>query len=153
MEKPLPTIDEVLRPFFATRLDGATGIKRKRTEQIEALLREYLEADCDKVFTPFERSVVAAERQFSPDGAVCRTMNAEVLLFSLLGFLDPSHLPPDPLLRRAQLSIVESLIAGLVRTDLAELDTVCFQYDLRAALDRAQAELNSTAPQQQDRHH
>jgi hypothetical protein len=149
MKRRLPTIDEVLRPFFAQRLEGATGIRRKRIQQIEVLLREYLEAEADPVLTSSERALIAAERQFQPIGAFSRTMDAEALLFTLLGFLTPPHLAADPLLQRTQLSLAESLIARLVAIDLAGRDLACFWYDLRAALDRAKCELNQSRREQQ----
>jgi len=76
-------------------------------------------------------------REFAPDGAACRALDAEVLLSALTGFIAPPYLASDLLLRRAQLNLAEAL-AGYVAYDvLREYDSSCIRMDFQWALVRA----------------
>ena len=142
MEKPLPTMDDVLLAYFGAEYDNSTGVLRKRIVRVDKLLRQYLESEPDTFLGPYGRAILNAEREFGSKGAVCRIMRADTLLFALQRFIEPPHLDPDPLLQRVQLQCVERLIARLVRVELAEYDTTCVQWDLTGALRRAKWELN-----------
>ncbi|PWC06461.1 hypothetical protein [Mycetocola zhujimingii] len=142
MEKPLPTMDDVLLAYFGTEYDNSTGVQRKRIVRVDKLLRRYLESEPETFLGPYGRAILDAEREFAPKGAVCRIMRADTLLFALQRFIEPPHLDPDPLVQRVQLRCVERLIARLVRIELAEYDTTCVQWDLNGALRRAKSELN-----------
>lgn len=77
MEQRLPTIDEVLLPFFSKRYWDSTGIKRKRVTRVDELLREYLETESNAFLGPYGQAILAAEREFNSNNAVCRVMSAD----------------------------------------------------------------------------
>lgn len=142
MNQPLPTIDSVLDIFFAKHIECATGVKRQRILQIEVLLREYLEGLPDTFFTTPELAILRSEREFDPDGAIGRVMNAEALLYALPKFVEPRHLQMPELLQREQLRLVGNLANYLVSTPLRADDYACVQLDLGRALDKAKVSLD-----------
>ncbi|RLQ84190.1 hypothetical protein [Mycetocola zhadangensis] len=141
MKKQAALIEEVLVSFFGKEHDASTGIRQKRIEQVDKLLRRYLETEATTFLTTPELALVEAEREFNPKAAVVRTVQAEALLFGLKSFVEPPYLDPDPLLRRVQLQCVEKLAWRLITTELRGEDTGCVEIDLDCALRRAKDEL------------
>jgi len=137
MNEPTPNIHDVIHTVFGGAFDESTGIRRRRVQQVEQDLRAYIHAEVDRYLTDDERTLLAAEREFAPDGAACRVLDAEVLLSALTGFIAPPYLVSDLLLRRAQLNLAEAL-AGYVAYDvLREYDSSCIRMDFQWALVRA----------------
>ena len=141
MNEPLATIDDVILTVFGNAVDRNTGIKRRRIQQVEHDLRAFLEAAVDTYLTDDERTLLAAEREFAPEGAACRALDPEVLFIALIGFITPPHLAPDLLLRRMQLDLVDALIGYVAYDVLREYDTSCIRQELRSAVFRARLEL------------
>lgn len=135
-------MDDVLLAFFGLEYHASTGVLRKRIVRVDKLLRRFLESEPETFLGPHSLALLEMEREFGKKGAVCRVMRADTLLFALQKFVEPPHLDPDPLLQRVQLRCVERLAGRLVTRELARYDTMCLQWELRGALDRAKWELN-----------
>jgi hypothetical protein len=143
MKNSSPTIDDVIRPFFAARSEEVSGVKRRRIQRVEALLREYLESEVVQRLCENCQRLVAVERQFDPEGAVCRIIHADILIFALPRFLLPGWLQDDPLLQRAQLTELEALIGHLVYGKFVDYQaSLCVQWELRHLIDQALRQLN-----------
>lgn len=137
MKTPEPHIDDILRVFF----------DRQHSRPIELLLRECLESEGERLLLPRDRVVLAAEREFSPEGAVARTMYAEDLLVLLSVFVREPWLHGDPATQREQLAITSALTAHVVRSGLVEYDGIgCLLLDIRSGLTHARRELNRRHP-------
>lgn len=141
MDERLPKIDEVISTVCGEAAGLSTGIKRRRTLQVERDLRAFIEAENDRYLTDDERTVVAGEREFEPIGAACRALEAEVLFVALTGFITAPYLAPDLLQRRVQLDLVDALVGYVADEVLRGYDSSCIRMDLRSALFRARHEL------------
>ena len=137
MNEPIPTIDDVIQTVFGGAFDESTGIKRRRVQQVEQDLRAYIHAEVDRYLTDDERTLLSAEREFNPDGAACRALDAEVLLSALTEFIAPPYLASDLLVRRAQLNLADALVGYIAHDLLHDYDTSCIRIDFRWALVRA----------------
>ncbi|QYF72563.1 hypothetical protein [Cryobacterium sp. PAMC25264] len=107
-------MDDAILTVFGVCTRRSTGVKRVRVAQIEVGLRAYLEAGAADLLTAEELTLLAAEREFAPEGAACRLFSSTLLTAALPGFLMPPYLVPDFLLREAQLSMVGAFIDFLV---------------------------------------
>lgn len=141
MDERLPKIDEVISTVCGEAAGLSTGVKRRRTLQVERDLRAFIEAEADRYLTDDEHTILAAEREFDPTGAACRALEAEVLFFALVGFITPAHLAPDLLLRRVQLDLVDALGGYVAYVVLRNHDSSSMRRELRSALIRARQEL------------
>ena len=119
------TIDDILHSFFLTESFGKTGTAYRRIRFIELSLRDYLEESGSAILTPWDRALLALEMVDEPNGAFCRTMHADDLVFALCGFLALS--PLDPVDRRTQLRVAEHLIAFLTRCSLVDENEMACQ--------------------------
>lgn len=137
MNEPTPTIHDVIHTVFGGAFDESTGIRRRRVQQVEQDLRAYIHAEVDRYLTDDERTLLAAEREFAPDGAACRALDAEVLLSAMTGFIAPPYLASDLLLRRAQLNLAEALVGYVAHDLLHGYDTSCIRMDFQWALVKA----------------
>ncbi|WP_104165576.1 hypothetical protein [Cryobacterium sp. N22] len=122
MNEPTPNIHDVIHTVFGGAFDESTGIRRRRVQQVEQNLRAYIHAEVDRYLTDDERTLLAAEREFAPDGAACRALEAEVLLAALTGFIAPPYLASDLLLRRAQAA--ERVLAKMSVQDREHMERV-----------------------------
>lgn len=132
-----PLIDEILTAFFTPRVELATGIARRRIEQVERRLRECCEADGERILETDGLEIVAAERQFNPVRVITRTMQAPDLLFILTLFAQPPWLVDDRLACRAQLRLIGELTNFLVRQRLVDAnDYACPILDIGGSVRR-----------------
>ncbi|WP_297373453.1 hypothetical protein [Cryobacterium sp.] len=76
MDERRPKIDEVISTVCGEAAGLSTGIKRRRTLQVERDLRAFIEAEADRYLTDDERTILAAEQEFDPTGAACRALEA-----------------------------------------------------------------------------
>jgi len=141
MDERLPKIDEVVSTVFGEASGLSTGIKRRRTVQVENELRAFIEKEADRYLTEDERTILAAEQEFNPYGAACRVLEAEVLFVALVGFITPPYLAADLLLRRVQLDLVDALTAHVAYEVLRNYDSSSIRRELRTALFRARHQL------------
>ena len=138
-----PTIDAILTEFFGERRGSSPGLKQRRLRALELRLRDYLEAEGDRILVTADLELLASERQFDPAGAFCRTMRAEDLVFALLGFLERC-VPDEAVDARLQLTTIEALMASLIRRGLIDQTGLeCILLDVSGALRRGRAELRS----------
>jgi len=152
-----PTIDAILEGFFlervvcAPRVSARSGaaaarpspVMQRRLRSLEIRLRDYLEAEGERVLVTGDLEVLASERQFDPGGAFCRTMRADDLLFALPGFLERC-VPADLTDTRLQLATIDALTSWLLKSGLINpWGLECTLLDVDAALRRGRADLRS----------
>ena len=138
------TINEILIPFFAARLDGKKGVTRRRIDAVEQQLRDCLEAEAERILVTSDLLLLAAEREFDPVGAVARTMHADDLVFILSIFVKPQWQPTDPIQRRTQLRLTELLTGYLLGRRLVDQDGLCCPLiEIQIGIDHGRAELMS----------
>lgn len=127
------TIDDILHSFFLTEGFGKKGTAHRRIRFVELTLREYLEESGSGILTTWDRALLALEVLDEPNGAFCRTMHADDLVFALPGYLRLS--PLDTTDRRTQLRVVEHLVAFIKRCALIdEQDMACPLLEVGAAI-------------------
>jgi hypothetical protein len=80
MDERLPKIEHIISTVFIEALSLSTGVKHRRTRQVEREVRAFLEAEVDPYLTDDERILLAAERELEPNGAASRVLEAEVLI-------------------------------------------------------------------------
>jgi hypothetical protein len=135
------TIDEILQPFFAALAHGKKGLTLRRIQEVERHLRQCGESEAERVLIASDLAVLAAERQFDPDGAVARVMHADDLVFILAIFVQPDWQPSDPVQRRMQLRITEQLALNLVRRRLIDRSSLaCPLIDIEIGIERGREE-------------
>lgn len=140
-----PTIDDILRSFFALRLEGATGVRRRRILLVHDTLRLYLEREGFRVLTTGDLVLLQLERALDPTDGFTRTMHADDLVFALPGYLEQPM--ADRLDRRVRRTLVEALVDRLIALRfIDEYELACPLLDLRAALDRGRADDRRGAP-------
>lgn len=137
-----PTIDEILRPFFAAQVTGKKGRTFHRIEEVERQLRLCGESEAERVLVASDLAVLAAERQFDPDGAVGRVMHGDDLVFILAIFVQADWQPSDPVQRRAQLRITEQLAWYLVRRRIIDRSSLaCPLIDIEIGIERGREQV------------
>jgi hypothetical protein len=137
------TIDVIVTEFFDERLVGAGSTRRGRLRFLEKSLRDYLEAEGERILVSADLVLLTSERQFDPHGAFCRTMHADDLVFALPGFLERC-VPADVTDFRVQLATIEALVAWLIRKrQIDPYMSECILLDVGAGLRRGRAELRS----------
>ncbi|WP_150306634.1 hypothetical protein [Planctomonas psychrotolerans] len=140
------TIDTILRSVFDALLEPARGVKFRRIQQVERLLREYLDTVGEATLCPCNRTLLSGERQWEPDGAFCRIMGADELFVALPFFVRQRAPLVDPLLRRMLAQCVDTLVGVLVGDRLVSADGRSdVLRDIRDALDDVLWELNRAA--------
>ncbi|PFG40867.1 hypothetical protein ATJ97_3408 [Georgenia soli] len=112
--------EQVLAVFYAR-----TPILRHpsmfvRARRVRTHLETYLDTEAEQWLTDAERTLVEAERQIDPAGAVGRVTGPEALLATLPGFVDPEWMMPGVHQARAQLVVVASLVRWLVESGLVD---------------------------------
>lgn len=136
------TINEILQPFFASQTSGKKGLTLRRIQGVEVQLRLCIEAEAERILVTSDLAVLAAERQFNPDGAVARVMHADDLIFILSIFVQPEWQPSDLVQRRVQLRITEQLVGNLVRRRLIDRSSfACPILDIEFGVQRGRAEV------------
>ncbi|MBX0300232.1 hypothetical protein K2F54_09615 [Cryobacterium sp. 1639] len=148
MDERLPKIDEVISTVFGEAAALSTGVKRRRTVQVENELRAFIDAEADRYITDDERTILSAEQEFDPNGAGCRVLEAEMLFVALVGFITPPFLAADLLLRRVQLDLVDALAGYVAFEVLRNYDSSSIRRDLRLAVFRARHELKRARREQ-----
>ena len=142
MKTQRPTIDTILRQFFDESVANKTGLARSRIELVEHRLRECLEAEAERILVSGDLDILAAERQFTPQGAVARTMHADDLIFVLVLFVRDPWLPDDLVQRATQLRLSEYLTAKLLTLRLVNREQqMCQLIDIRVGIDNEKAEV------------
>lgn len=137
-----PTIDEILQPFFESQVTRKKGLGLRRIEEVERRLRVCSESEAERILIASDLAVLAAERQFDPDGAVARVMHADDLVFILAIFVQSDWQPSDPMQRRVQLRVTEQLAGYLVRRRLIDRSSLaCPLIDIEVAIARGREEL------------
>ncbi|WP_345068570.1 hypothetical protein [Leifsonia kafniensis] len=137
-----PTIDPILRQFFDRSIANKTGLARSRIELAEQRLRECLETEGERILVSADREILAAERQFTREGAVARTMHADDLIFVLLQFVRAPWIPDDLEQRTTQLRMTEYLAGYLLEERLVDAEQLrCQLMDLRAWINDEKAVL------------
>ncbi len=136
------TIDEILQPFFAAETTGKKGLTLHRIGAVERHLRDCCEREAERILITSDLALLAAERQFDPEGAVARVMHADDLIFMLSIFVRPEWQPADPVQRRVQLRITEKLTAHLVRRRLIDRSSLaCPLIDIEIGIRRGRDEV------------
>ena len=119
-QHPLESIDSILDSFFASSCIGKqipTGVRYLR---VGAHLRDYLETEGERILCPDDAELLDLERSLEPDSAFARLFGAEVLAYTLSGFLEPQWLLPDLQDRRTQVSLTPRLIQWLCNCHLLD---------------------------------
>jgi hypothetical protein len=108
-------IETTLTEFFATRRRGCAGRRLASVQIVEQLLRDCVEAVADEVLPPDERTLIAAEREFRPEGAAARVAQPGLLIAALPHYLtDDRWRPAEAQERRAQVLAAGALLRHLV---------------------------------------
>jgi len=134
-EESLPAL-VVLERFFAIEAARVTT----RTVRVYAAVVDRLDAYLATVeVTPWlgeeYATILEAERQFAPTGALLRLFGLEGLVYCLPGFLAPEWLSPVPSERRAQIALSGRLLDHLRRRQLIDLrEIACAFYQARQAV-------------------
>ena len=140
-----PNIDGILVAFFGREREGKKGLTLQRIDLVERLLRQYLDAAGDRILVDDDRILLAAEREFEPDGAFARTMHADDLVFTLPNFLN-TVASLEPLDRRVQLRMVDRLIGFLLGEGLVDQGELFRPLlEARVAIDNGRAQLRHPA--------
>src|SRR5690554_4262994 len=136
------TINEILQPFFASQSASKKGLTLRRIYDVEVLLRRCIETEAERILVTADLAVLAAERQFDPEGAVARVMHADDLIFILTIFVQDEWQPSDPIQRRVQLRITEQLTAHMVRRRLVDRSSLaCPIVDIEIGVQRGREEV------------
>lgn len=113
---------------------------------VRAHLETYLDTEAEHWLTDGERTLVEAERQIDPAGAVARVTGPEALLATLPGFLDPEWAMPGVHQARAQLIVVASLARWLVTVGLVDrAEMSCSVLEIQTRLDLARRRVDARA--------
>jgi hypothetical protein len=134
------TLDDLLTEFFGERSRGVTGIKLRRVADLERRLRSHLEAEGARVLVDRDKAILEMERGLNPDGAFCRTMHGDDLIYALSGFLEAS-ISTDPADVRLELATVGPLVNWLIDHGVDSYGMECPIYDLEGAVRRGRAAL------------
>ncbi|WP_251858093.1 hypothetical protein [Herbiconiux sp. L3-i23] len=157
VEEVLPSIVEILDSWFASRARRVTGRRRERVESVAARLRRCVETESDRVATAGEKVLIAAERQFEPDGAVARALDCSALPEFLLVFVEDAWLPVDVQDRRVQISELSALNKKMARREYIDVYwSSCPVITLESALVRlrnGQPAWAHTHPSGESHHH
>jgi hypothetical protein len=117
-----------------------------RSRQVRTHLETYLDTEAEHWLTDAERTLVEAERQVDPAGAVARVTGPEALLATLPGFLDPEWVMPGVHQARAQLIVVASLARWLVSAGLVDrTEMSCSVLEIQTRLDLARRRVDARA--------
>jgi hypothetical protein len=117
-----------------------------RGRRVREHLETYLDTEADHWLTDGERTLVEAERQVDPAGAVARVTGPEALLAALPGFLDPEWIMTGVHQARAQLIVVASLAKWLVSAGLVDrTEMSCSVLEVDVRLDRARRRIDGRA--------
>lgn len=114
------TVEEILRTFFTLSAEGKQTATAARYARVLAQLRLYLETDGWMYLTPDRAVLLDLERSFNPEHAFARIFDAEDLLYTLHGFLDPQWLLPGLQDRRTQVSLTSRLVQWLCSRALVD---------------------------------
>jgi hypothetical protein len=140
-----PNIDEILVEFFGREREGKRGLTLQRIDLAERMLRGFLEAEGNRILVDDDLVLLAAEREFEPDGAFVRTMHADDLIFALPIFLNSAD-SLEPLDRRVQLRMADRLVGTILRKRLVNQDELlCPLLEARVAIDSGRAQLRHPA--------
>lgn len=134
-----PSIDHILTQFFARQ--PATGVALTRLRFLDPLLRSYLETEGYRSLTTPLLAQLEIERGVHPAGAFARIMNADDLIYTLPGFIEPPWLQENLLLRKAQIDVVAGLAALVVSRYLGPEDFACAVIEVDATIRRARLQL------------
>jgi hypothetical protein len=138
MKTPRLTIHTILDSFFEELSATATGTDRVKLNQIETMLRTFLELDGERVLADQDRAIFEAERALDPGCAFARTMHANDLVLALALFVGPRWLHPDARLRGVQLSVTERLMTQILGDQLVDGTHYIWPLlDIEARIDRA----------------
>lgn len=148
MDTRLPKIDDILSTVFLEARSLSTGVKHRRTLQVEREVRAFIEAETVPYLTDDELTLLAAEQEFEPSGAACRVLGAEVLIVALVGFIKPPYLAPDLLLRRVQLDLVDALVRYAAYDVLRGQDVGSIRREYRSAMWHARDRLKRDRQEQ-----
>ena len=119
-QQPQESIDSIIDSFFASSCIGKqipTGIRYLR---VATHLRSYLETEGERILGGEDLALLDLERSLEPESAFARLFDAEVLAYTLCGFLEPEWLLPDLQDRRTQVSLTPRLIQWLCNNHLLD---------------------------------
>lgn len=153
------TLEEILERFFTEQRADKKGLALTRIRLIEGKLRECVESEAEHILVTSDLQIVAAERQFTPERAVARTMHADDLLYLLSIFVEERWLPGERVQRAKHLQLASALADHLLRTGLVNPEGMsCPLLEIRGAVDRERAvqrrarRENRPKPQQDEYH-
>ena len=132
-----PTIDDLIRTYFAARVTEVTGIRQRRIAQLEPLLRRCLDAEAERIAPADRRTLFEAEKEFDPVGAFARTMTATELLRVFPPFLRQPWLLQHPLEQGEQLGAVVAMSRLMIVT--GAVDTAVSRETIREIEDAVHA--------------
>lgn len=118
--EPRESIESIVDSFFASSCIGKQIPTCVRYLRVAAQLRAYLEAEGEGILGPDDRTLLDLERSLNPDSAFARLFGAEVLAYTLSGFLEPEWLLPDLQGRRTQVSLAPRLVQWLCNCHLLD---------------------------------
>lgn len=115
-----PLIDD----FFSALGEGRTVSAVRRYTRVRLRLYDFLDVD-DMVawLGPDDATLLAAEREFLPDGAVWNLFGLDGVLRCLPGFVCEARLPGSAAEARMQVSVIKRLFADLRKRHLVPPDS------------------------------
>ncbi|MEE6272949.1 hypothetical protein [Georgenia wangjunii] len=130
----------VLAEFFSAVDARANRVVRAHAGAVQQHLDVYLDTEAERVLTTDELALVEAERQIDPVAAVARVTGPEALVAALPGFVDAAWLLPAQTAARAQVRLVEALVAWLEENRHVDRHAMaCFLLEVDAACRRARS--------------
>lgn len=131
-------IDPFLAAFVSAYARGRPAPELARTAYLDALLRRCIEETGPGLLCSDCRTLLELERVFDPTGACARVMRLECLVIVLVHFVHQPWLRSDPLVRIAQWSFVDHLLAAVEATPLPATKEISVALrSLHSHLDRA----------------
>ena len=122
MNTTQPHIDEILRAFFERELAGRAGrITRGRISRVYRDLLDCLESEADRILSPDDLVLLAAEREIQAEGAMARIMHADDLRVAIDRFVRMPWLDTDRQERqdvRVQLRLSRAILVFLAANQL-----------------------------------
>ncbi|MPV36210.1 hypothetical protein [Georgenia subflava] len=138
--------EQALTLFFRRAAVLRHPAMRVRSQRVRSHLEVYLDTEGEHWLTTGERTLVEAERQIDPAGAVARVTGPEALVAALPGFVDPEWLMTEHSQVRAQLIVVAELVEWLVGSRLVDRNELsCSLLEIEVRLTKAWERLDARA--------
>ena len=120
VEEVLPSIAEILGPWFERRCARQSGLRRQRVERVASQLRQCVEHEAPRVYLDGDEILVDAEREFEAAGAAARALDCSALPELLLIFVEEKWLLDDAQDRRVQIAELTALSARMLNRSFVD---------------------------------